>query len=182
MIFIFCLQLNILVNLGMSKYLEPIAEAIARGKRPDITTGDVIDVTFSHDPTGDNYVWLWPYYGRLLWMDFQEPAGTGQWQPYDKYYFGRHGALVSHHPDRLVKEHVEYYVNPKTRKIALKFWFEKPSGEVYAMEPTQHFYELERDWFIKNELCQGHGAKVNMVSEFPPRPYVIDESENKSEY
>ena len=153
----------------MSKYLEPIAEAIEAGKEKGISTVDVIDVVMSHDPTGDNYVWLWPHYGRLLWMDFKEPADTGDWQPYDKYYFGRHGAIVSHHPDKLVEEHVKIYVDPKTREIALKFWFEKPDGTVYSMEPTRHFYELERDWFLENGLCQGHGAKVSLKSESGPR-------------
>jgi hypothetical protein len=142
--------------------MKEIAAAIAVDERPRIPTEEVIDVVFSHDTSGDNYVWLWPTYGKVLWIDFQEPAGQGEWRPYNKFFFGRHGALVSHQPEDLVEEHVRVYIDPETRKIALKFWFQRPDGSVYSKEPTRHFYELERDWFAKNNMCQGLGARVSL--------------------
>ena len=35
------------------------------------------DVVMSHDQAFSNYIWLQPYYGKLLWVDFEEPAGSG---------------------------------------------------------------------------------------------------------
>lgn len=165
----------------MSRYLEDVAEAIARGKRKDISTGDVIDTVLSHDQIHDSYVWLWPKFGKLLWVDFKEPAETGEWRSYSTYYWGRHACIVSHNPskDQLVEEHVKTYVDPDTRSIELKFFFQKPDGEFYTMAPTREFYELEARFFSLNKLGQNLGAPVLILSRKPPRPFVKDEEEAK---
>jgi len=140
----------------MSQFNALIEQGIAKGKRPDISTACVYDTVWSHDQLGLNYQWLWPTRGLVLWIDFREPAGTGKWRTYDRYWWARHAALVSHEPDKLVEEHVKWYVHPATKKIDLRFWFERPTGEVYSMAPTREFYELERDFFANNHLCTGH--------------------------
>jgi len=139
----------------MSVYLHDIQAAIERGKKEDIGTACVYDTVFSHDQTGDNYVWLQPKYGKLLWVEFEEPAGSGVWRHYDRYYWARHGCVVSHDPDRLVEEHVRYYVDPETKRINLRFWFEDPAGRVHPVAPTREFYQLEADYFRQHQLCQG---------------------------
>lgn len=157
-------------------YLEPIAEGIAKGKRDDISEGDVVDTVFTHDQNGNgrNYEWLFPFYGRFLWADFCEPAGSSNWQPYQRSWWARHACLIRHSPAYLVQDHVNYYVDPETRKIELKFWFERVNGEVYSMAPTVHFYLLEREYFLRNRLCQGKGAFVMMINRYRPPPYAID--------
>lgn len=139
----------------MSTYLAPVQEAIQRGKREDIPVGCVYDTVLSHDQAFDNYVWLQPVYGKVLWIEFEEPAGSGSWRHYDRYYWARHGCVVSHKGDDLYDEHVAFYVDPRTKKINLRFWFEEPSGRVYSMAPTEHFYRLEADYFKRNRLCGG---------------------------
>ena len=139
-------------------YLHDIGEGLAKGKRPDISVGCVVDTVFSHDQTGDNYVWLEPEFGRLQWVEFEEPAGSGQWVTYDRYYWTRHGCIVSHDPERLLEDHVRTYVDPRTKTINLRFWFELPSGRVYSAAPTRRFYELERDYFSRHGLCQSPEA------------------------
>lgn len=163
----------------MSTYLEPIAEAIARGKRPEFSTGEIVDTAMSHNTTGDNYVWLWPYFGRVLWVDFREPAGKGEWQTYNLYFWSRHASLVSHRPETLVQDHVRFYIDSKEKQIDLKFFFQKPNGEVNAIPPTPFFYELEREWFERNGLGQGKGAHVYLEAEHEPKPFVEEQWEKQ---
>lgn len=163
----------------MSIYLEAIAEGIARGKRADISSGQIVDVVMSHDATGDNYIWLWSRFGRVIWVAFREPANTGEWRDYDKYWFARHGCVVSHNPNKLVNEHVYYYVDPDTRKIDLKFWFQKPNGILYTAEPTREFYELEATWFRRNNMGKNIGALVLLIPEKKPRPFITSAQQNE---
>src|SRR5579884_169175 len=130
--------------------------AIKKGKREDISTACVYDTVATHDYSGRDYEWLWPKYGKVLWIDFNEPAGSNSWKTYDRYYFGRHACLISHDPSQLVQEHVDFYVNPRTKQIDLKFWFQHPDGSVHALAPTQDFYVLEKEYFEKWGLCQSH--------------------------
>lgn len=139
-----------------SQYSYLIEQAISKGKKDDISIPCIYDVAFTHDQAGLSYPWLIPVYGKLLWADFEEPAGSGNWKTYSRYYWTRHAALVSHDPENLVEEHVKWYVDPATKKINLKFWFETMDGNVYSMAPTRHFYELERDYFKRNHLCSKH--------------------------
>ena len=139
-----------------SQYSFLIEQAIAKGKKKDISDACIYDTVYVHDQTGLDYPWLTAEYGKLLWADFEEPAGSGNWKTYNRFYWSRHAALVSHDPEHLVEEHVKWYVDPATKKINLKFWFELPSGIVYSMAPTRHFYELERDYFKRHHLCSSH--------------------------
>ena len=113
----------------------------------------VEDVVNSHDQAFGDYLWLWPKYGRLLWVDFEEPAESGIWRTYDRYYWVRHACVVDHTPDQLYEEHVREYVNPETKKINLLFWFERPDGSVYSIAPTEDFYRLEAEYFQHQQLC-----------------------------
>jgi hypothetical protein len=130
-----------------------VQEGIQKGKRPDISLECVMDAVKSHDQVGGNYEWLNPFYGKVLLVEFREPTKTGPWRMYNRYWWTRHACAISHDPLKLVKEHVKAFVNSKTRKIDLRFWFETKQGQVYSMAPTTHFYELERDYFQKNRLC-----------------------------
>ena len=141
----------------MSQQLAAVGEAIDAGKRDDISVGCVFDTVLSHDQAFGNYEWLTPFYGKLLWVEFEEPAGSGRWRHYDRYYWARHGCVISHHPEDLVQEHVRFFVDPRTKQINLRFWFERPSGEVYQTATDRHFYELERDYFARNSLCGAQG-------------------------
>ncbi|MHB1952966.1 MAG: hypothetical protein ACYCOU_04385 [Sulfobacillus sp.] len=143
------------------EYDELILEGIAKGKRPDISRRCVFETVRSHDQVGGNYEWLAPYYGKLLWVDFQEPVGTGKWRTYDRYWWSRHAAVCSHDPEVLVEEHVRLYVDPSTRRIALRFFFERPDGKVVMASPTRRFYELERDYFVRFKLCKNERRSSN---------------------
>src|SRR5438045_4125887 len=109
-----------------NRYNYLIEQAIDKGKNPNISDECIYETVYTHDQVGLDYEWLWPVYGRLLWVDFEEPAGSGHWRTYDRYWWTRHAALVSHDPDNLVEEHVKWYVDPETKKINLRFWFELP--------------------------------------------------------
>jgi len=112
----------------------------------------VLDTVLTHDQSFGNYIWLQPHYGKLLWVDFEEPVGSGNWRVYDRYWWGRHAAVVSHDPKTLLRDHVKFFVDPKTKSINLLFWFQRPDGTVYSMGPTRHFYELEQEYFRRWEL------------------------------
>lgn len=130
-----------------------VAEAIEKGKKDSISEMCIYDTVRAHDQLGGNYEWLWPHYGRVLWIDFEEPVNSGHWRTYDRYWWGRHAALISHNPKDLVESHVKAYVDPTTKIINLRFWFITPSGKVYSTAPTAHFYELEQDYFDRWQLC-----------------------------
>ena len=98
-------------SYALSKFNYLIEKGIEEGKSPKISDACVYDTVWSHDQVGLNYEWLWPYYGRLLWVDYREPSKTGQWRTYNRYWWARHAAVVSHNPDNLVEEHVKWYVD-----------------------------------------------------------------------
>lgn len=135
-----------------------VAEGMAEGMPPEVTPGCVVDVVVSHDQAFDNYPWLWPHYGKLLWVDFREPAGRGPWRTYDRYWWTRH-SIVSHNPDTLYDDHVRMFVDPRTRRIDLLFWFELPDGTLYSRPPDEHFYQLEADYFQRFGLCGGEAVR-----------------------
>lgn len=141
-----------------SQYTYLIEQGIKAGKEKNISDACVYDVVFSHNQRDGNYEWLQPEYGKLLWVDFYEEK-YGKWITYDVYWWTRHGSVVNHSPDKLVEDHVKWYVDPETKKIELRFWFQLPNGIVYATPPTRHFYELERDYFIRHHLCNKDPAK-----------------------
>lgn len=143
---------------SQSQYTYLIEQGIAAGKKPDISDACIYDAVFSHDTRWNGaYPWLEKSRGKILWLDFYE-AKYGRWISYNTYWFSRHAALVSHEPEKLVEEHVHWYVgeNGKPPKIQLRFWFQKPNGIVYSMAPTREFYELERDWFLEHHFCHKH--------------------------
>ena len=138
----------------MAQRETTIVSAFKAGHPSTISLEDVRDVVHTHEANGLNYVWLAPKYGRVLWIDYDEPAGSNNWKTYSTYWFGRHGALVSHDPKTLVKDHVKWYVGPKKR-IDLRFYFASPrNGDVYVTSPTREFYELEAEFFHRHGFCE----------------------------
>lgn len=133
------------------QFLDTIDDAFSRGSI--VPRGFVYDTVLSHDQTIGNYVWLQPKFGKLLWVEFEEPAGSGNWRHYDTFYWGRHGAVVDHNPEVLIEEHMREFVYPETRSISLRFWFQLPGGKVTPLAPTREFYELEAEYFRKQDLC-----------------------------
>lgn len=129
-----------------------VRAGISKGRAPGISNGCVRDVVETHDQRGWNYVWLAPLFGLLQWIEFREPSGTGEFRTYSRFYWARHGSVVSHHPDELVREHVKIFVGPN-RSIDLRFYFQTPAGYVYSTEPTKLFYELEAAFFRRHGLC-----------------------------
>lgn len=138
----------------INNYDYLIQQAIDKGKKDSISEKCIYETVHSHDQLGGNYEWLQPHYGKVLWIDFEEPADSGHWRTYDRYWWGRHAALISHDSTNLVEEHVKIYIDPKTKKINLRFWFITPTGKVYSTAPTVHFYELEKEYFDHWKLCQ----------------------------
>lgn len=143
---------------------------VAAGSRLDskdknARDGCVKDVVHTHDQTGWNYCWLTPIFGKLLWMDFREPSESktkkgekvAPWKTYNAYWHARHAEVVNHHPDDLVRAHMRAYVDRRTQFIDLRFYFQLPSGLVYATFPNRKFYTLERDFFRTHHLCDSHG-------------------------
>lgn len=135
-------------------------------KEPSVRTGCIRDVVESHDQRGWNYAWLTPYFGLLQWVDHREPAEhitksknkpAADWKTYGKWHWERHGAVIDHNPKHLVKEHMRYYVDPTTRQIDLRYYFQLPNGLVYVTFPVLEFYELEAQWFRRHGLC-GEGT------------------------
>ena len=139
-----------------SQFIDTIEEAIDKGLDDGVTPGFVYDTVISHDQTIGNYVWLQPKFGKLLWVEFEEPTGSGHWRHYDTYYWGRHGSVVNHDPDVLVEEHVREFVDSATKTISLRFWFQDINGKVVSMLPTREFYELEAAYFRRHGLCNKH--------------------------
>lgn len=147
----------------MSGTSQSLIEAGLRAPHePSVKSSCIRDVVDSHDTRGWNYAWLSSKLGKVLWADHREPAEritqkqgkpSAEWRTYSSWAWERHGAVVNHDPKHLVKEHVDYYVDPEKRKIDLRFYMQLPSGFVYVTFPIRRFYELERDWFIKHGLC-----------------------------
>lgn len=133
--------------------LTTIETAFEDGHGKKTSLADVVDVVQSHGQSGDNYPWLAPYFGKLLWVDFKEGKGA-PWKTYDVWWWARHGSVVDHRPKNLVKSHVDFFVNPATRAIVLRFYFQSPSGDVYWTHPTRTFYKLEAAYFARHGLCQ----------------------------
>lgn len=144
---------------GDSKFFHLVKAATE--KECNETKACVEDVVASHDQAIGNYIWLQPKYGKVLWIDFEEPVGSGKWRTYDRYWWGRHACVVDHDPDKLFEEHVREFVNPKTKSISLLFWFLKHDGQVYSMAPNEDFYRLEAEYFKHHKLC----------TSIPPTPH-----------
>lgn len=144
---------------GQSQSFNLVAQGIEKGDLEGETTpvSCILDVVTTHDQSIGNYVWLHPYYGILLWVDFEEPIGSGNWRTYDRYFWSRHAGAIDHNPSTLYKDHVERFVNPKTKTINLLFWFQRPDGSVYSTPPNEHFYQLEAEYFKRWELCDPSG-------------------------
>ncbi len=90
------------------------------------------------------YKWLEKDYGVLRNVMFEEPPGSGKWRPYDDHIWDIHCDVVDHNPKNLVQAHYDAFIGPN-RFANLKFTF--TNGRVMA--PTVRFYELERDYFLK---------------------------------
>jgi len=146
-------------RIGQTNALEQVALQIR--KRSDIPDGDVHDVVNTHAQDRGNYVWLQPFFGKVLWIDFLE---LGEWKTYDSWWLTRHGQIISHDPTTLVDEHVKTYVDPKTRTFELRFYFQSPAGMVYVTNPTRQFYELERDYFARFGLCNPDAKALDVVA------------------
>lgn len=134
---------------------EKFQSANIRGKKERLRLENkcIEKCSYSHKRSGLNYEWLEPKFGEVLKIEFEEPPGSGKWNPYTDRIWDIHCKVVDHSPDNLVDAHVKAFVNPKTRFARLKFMFKK-LGKIYSMEPTREFYELEEEYFRKNGLCQ----------------------------
>src|SRR5687767_154980 len=87
-----------------------------RGLRRDIKKHWVHEVVHTHDQGQLSYPHLWPVYGKLLRVDFFEKRndGTGgKWTTYNTYWWVAHASVISHDPDKLVEEHVKYFVQKR---------------------------------------------------------------------
>lgn len=143
---------------------DPIKEAEAKGC--DASHSCVLQVVKTHAQDQLSYIWLKPKYGKVIRVQFEEPAGSGKWQDYTTYWWTRHSCVISHDPKKLYEEHVKYFIDPKTKSINLKFWFERSDGSVYSMAPIEEFYKLEQEYFLNNGLCTGEEheeSKKNLV-------------------
>ena len=106
---------------------------------------------YAHKESGLNYVWLQPYYGKLLKVEYKEPAETGSWRDYTDKIWDIHCNVINHR-DNLIDSHMKAFVNPETRFAKLRFIFNK-NGIIYVREPDRHFYELEKKYFEDNGIC-----------------------------
>ena len=77
-----------------------------------------------------------------------------------------------------MEDHVKFFVDPKTKQIDLRFWFETMAGEVYRMAPTRHFYQLEADYFRRQHLCTGTRAKPHRRQD-PHGPAYLYEDQHE---
>lgn len=101
--------------------------------------------TVAHDSKGYNYEWLEPLgHGKVIKITFEEPRNSGDIIEYTTEWWKVHCKVVNHDPDKLVEDHISYFIGENS-PIKLLFYFE--DGTI--MEPTPEFYELERDWFLE---------------------------------
>lgn len=132
-----------------------------------------IHCAYAHKKDGLNYSWLNNEFGNVQKIEFEEPVDTsnmdfqgrpvfrrgemvGNWKPYTDEIWEIHCKpdVINHSPDKLVEQHVDAFINHKSRFARLRFTLEK-DGIVYQMEPTRRFYELERDFFSRhNRICR----------------------------
>lgn len=106
------------------------------------------DCVKSHSKNGMNYPWLNQIHGGLSKIQFMEPPNSGQWNDYTEAIWTQHCKIIDHGAN-LVDAHIKAFVDPKSRFAKLHFFFK--DGTI--MEPIRQFYELERDWFKKNGIC-----------------------------
>lgn len=106
---------------------------------------------YAHEFDGLNYVWLEPHYGKVLKVEFEEPANSGKWRDYDKHWWEIHCKVIDH-KENLINAHMKAFVNPETRFARLRFTFNKNS-QIYQMEPDINFYKLEKEYFHKYGIC-----------------------------
>lgn len=106
---------------------------------------------YAHQQTGLNYIWLEPYYGKVLKIEYKEPAETGPWREYTDEIWRIHCKVINHEKN-LVKNHMDAFVNPKTRFAKLRFTFNK-NGIIYSREPDEQFYKLEHEYFQRFGIC-----------------------------
>lgn len=98
----------------------------------------------------ENYEWLHELgHGKIISVFYEEPAMSGDWKPYDMETWKTHCRVVSHGRD-LYEAHMKAFVNPQTRFARLRFNFEDGTSS----EPNSRYYELERDYFAKENLCE----------------------------
>lgn len=99
----------------------------------------------SQNPMGRDYEWLDVLkFGKVLKVEFEEPAGSGNWKMYTDKWWGVHCKAIDHSPDKLVDAHVKAFINPDTKFANLRFYFEKLSVPI---PPEKHWYELEAAYF-----------------------------------
>lgn len=104
----------------------------------------------SHSQSGDNYVWLTPLgHGTVEKIEFEEPAGSGNWTIYTDQWWITHCSAVDHSVANLYKAHVDAFINPETKFANLRFTF----SDNTVMAPTEQFYQLEADYFRSKSLC-----------------------------
>lgn len=124
----------------------------------------------SHRLDGADYVWLWPQYGKVLRIDYEEPVQNqfltssgkstysstgemiGNWKTYDLQTWFTHCNVINHYPGNLQNAHIQAFINPKTRFARLRFTFNR-NGVIYQQEPDPQFYQLENNYFQNNKLC-----------------------------
>ena len=107
-------------------------------------TGNQSCINSHTDP--NQYPWLNNVNGGIDYIEFEEPAGSGNWQSYTPQTWQAHCDAVSHNPSNLVESHMSSFVNPSTRFAKLKMHF----NDGTVREPTRQDYEKEAQWFGGN--------------------------------
>ena len=71
------------------------------------------------------YPWLSDINGGIDHIEFEEPAGSGNWQPYTMQTWQIHcdQNIIDHDPSNLVESHMSSFVNPSTRFAKLLYYF-----------------------------------------------------------
>lgn len=130
-------------------YFEPKLREI----KSNYTGGNkCVKCAYAHSASGMNYVWLEPNYGKVLRIEYKEPAETGPWLDYTDKIWKIHCEVINHGKN-LVEDHMQAFVSPRTRFAKLRFTFNK-NGKIYTREPDIDFYRLEKEFFDKHNICE----------------------------
>ncbi len=97
----------------------------------------------AHSHEGLNYTWLAPLgHGPVTRVEFQEPVGTGPWTLYTDRWWKTHCTVVGHNK-HLARNHIQAFVNPKTRFAIMRFHF----ADGTVREASERFFRLEEKYF-----------------------------------
>ena len=137
---------------------------------PSLCLGECIQ---AHAPQGEDYIWLFQRYGRVVKVEYEEPVNSqfltpegypkyapngtllGNWTSYSLQTWKIHCEVVNHVPgfNSLKVAHIQSFIDPSQRFARLRFTFQLPNGRYYEREPDANFYELEQRYFQDNSIC-----------------------------